>query len=300
MNRLILFNLNRLALLWAVLFIALAFPSISHSAEVIILGDTKLKPIADVVNGINKTLHHEIIIKSPKEVKTDLERIVNNEDTRLVIALGKEALNTAQKLPDSIPIIYGLIIKPPETMRDNITGIYMTTPVNEYILFLQKHFPKIKKIGLVCTQSSQKPLFPQVKTPEVKVCTAKTPFEFIEGLNSIGNEVDAILLLPERKLITSKVLEKLYLFSFQKKKPVIGISEKYVKIGSLFSLGFETTAMGMQIGDLANRVIANGSTAGISESSPDKLNLYINRKTSKSMRVDIPPELLKTAKKVYP
>ncbi len=299
MNRIIITYLNRLILLWIVLFVTLAFPSISHSAKVIILGDTKLKPVSDVINGIEKNLHFELIIKTPKEVKTDLENIVNKEDASLVIALGKEALSIAQILPDYIPVIYGLIIKPLETKRANITGVYMTTPINEYVLFIHKHFPKIKKIGIVCTQNAQKTLLPLAKMPEVKLCIAETPFEFIEGLNSFGDEVDAILLLPERKLITSKVLEKLYLFSFQNKKPVIGISEKYVKIGSLFSLGFETTAMGMQIGELANRVIINGSTTGIQESSPDELNLYINKNTSESMSVDIPDELLEAAKKVY-
>ena len=80
---------------------------------------------------------------------------------------------------------------------------------------------------------------------------------------------------------------------------MIGISEKYVKIGSLFSLGFDTTEMGRQIGEIAKRVLLKGSASGIQHSHPDKLNLYINSRTSKTMNVKMPAALLKTAKKVY-
>ncbi len=255
-------NLKRIFLLSTLLYTFLFSPAPSYSADVLILGNTKLKPISDVLNGIDKTLKYSKTVKSLKDVNGNLKDLVDKEGAKAVIALGKDSVSVAQTLPDTIPIIYGLIINPIETVRGNITGVYLTTPVNEYLTFLDSNFPDIKKVGIVCTREAEKLITP-AKSPEVIICNARNPYEFIEGLNSIGSEVDALLLLPERDLITSKVLEKLYLYSFKEKKPVIGISEKYVKIGSLFSLGFDTTSMGIQIGEMTNKVLLHGSTAGV-------------------------------------
>ena len=139
-----------------------------------------------------------------------------------------------------------------------------------------------------------------LKTPEIKHCSAKTPYEFIEKFNSLANDVDALILLPEKDLLTETTLKELYLLSFKKNIPVIGISEKYVKIGSLFSLGFDTTAMGRQIGEMANKVVLQGNAKGITQDPPGSFSLHVNSKTSEIMGINFPASLLKTARKVYP
>ncbi len=271
-----------------------------ESADVIILGDTKLKPVADVVNGIKETLPYDTIVKRPSNVKGKLKRLIEKNGIRAVIALGKDAVIMSHALPESIPVVYGLVIKPLKTDRPNITGVYMQTPVSEYISFIDKYFPKIKTVGIVCEHETQKDIKITAKSPKVKLCGANNPYEFIEEVNSLGDDVDALILLPERKLITSKVLEQVYLYSFREKRPVIGISEKYVKTGSLFSLGFQTYEMGKQIGSMTNRVVSQGSTSGIPHSPPDNYSLYINKKTADSMNIHLPEELLSRATKVYP
>jgi len=271
----------------------------AYSADVLILGNSKLKPVADVIEGIKNSISASTVIKSPEEAKHALERIVRKENAKVVIALGKDSIVYAGSLPESIPIVYGLVIDPIETKRENITGVYMATPVTEYVSFINRNLPSINKIGIICVDQKKNYRSQSAVARKVIFHNASNPYEFIGGLKVLGHNVDALLLVPDRDLITSKALEALYLFSFKEKIPVIGISEKYVKIGSLFSLGFDTSEMGRQIGQITNRVLTKGSASGIQHSSPDKLNLYINSKTSETMSVEIPENLLKTAKKVY-
>ena len=299
MKKLLLTNFKNTVLFLTALIIVSICPSPSYSAEVLILGNSKLKPVADVINSIDRSIQASMTVRSPKEAVDDLEQIVREENAKVVIALGKEATVYAHTLPESIPVIYGLVINPLETKRKNITGVYMSTPVTEYIDFIKTNLPVIRKIGIICPHSKKKYLDNYAAMPNVEFHEAKNPYEFIGVLQTLSSDVDALLLLPERDLITSKSLEKLYLFSFKENIPVIGISEKYVKVGSLFSLGFDTTEMGRQIGEVANRVLNKGTATGIPHSSPDKLNLYINRGTSETMSVKIPAALMKTAKKVY-
>ena len=290
---------GKLIFLIIVCAILTAFALPAHSADVLIIGNSKLKPVADVIAGIKKAVSPRVTVASPQDAKYGLERMVRKEKAKVVIALGKDSILYANSLPESIPVVYGLVIDPLETNRKNITGIYMTTPLNKYISFINTHFPGIKKIGVICSHTPRESLYLSTEDLEIKFCAAKTPYEFIEKLSSFGSDLDALLLLPEKDLITSKVLEEVYLFSFKEKVPVIGISEKYVKIGSLFSLGFDISEMGRQLGALTNKVLARGSASGIPNSAPDKLALFINNKTSKTMSVDIPENLLNSAKKVY-
>jgi putative ABC transport system substrate-binding protein len=272
----------------------------AYPAEVIILGETKFKPVADVVEGINETLRYEKTVVSPNEVRENLYDLVKKENSKMVIALGSDAVTMALALPESVPVIYGLITNPLVTERRNITGVYMTTPLNEYLLFINKNFPTIKKIGVLCMHESRYLLKITVESPQVKFCSAKNSYEFIEKLNLFGHDVDALLLLPEKDLITSAVLNQLYLYSFKEKVPVIGISEKYVKTGSLFSLGFDTVTMGRQIGGLAEKAITAGSAVNIPQAPPDKFNLYINRKTAESMNIKVSKEIMSLSERVYP
>ncbi len=134
----------------AIVFLMVSFcPSAPDAAEVLILGNSKLKPVNDVISGIKKAMKAETVVISPEEAKNDLEGIVRKENALVAIALGKNAVVYAQSLPDSMPIVYGLVIDLLETKRENITGVYMSTPVNEYVSFINENLPDINKIGII-------------------------------------------------------------------------------------------------------------------------------------------------------
>ena len=80
----------------------------------------------------------------------------------------------------------------------------MSTPINEYISFIKNNFPDIKKIGIIYHNGDKEPVPHKAVMHMVEFRSAKNPYEFIDGLNTLGTEVDAILLLPERELITSR------------------------------------------------------------------------------------------------
>ncbi len=285
-----------------VLFTILASASKSDAAEVVIIGNAALKPVSNVIKGIHNTLHLESIVISPMVARDNLElkKLIDKEAPKAVLALGKDALSAALTLPEDIPLIYGLIINPVKTDRLNITGVYMATPVHEYVSLLSKHFPKIKKVGIVNLPDTEKPVGHPGMKPELIYYNATNPYEFIEGINTLDNGVDAFLLLPERKLITATSLNELYLYSFKENIPVLGISEKYVKSGSLLSLGFDMKDMVTQITSLVGKVVKEECAVDIKPSPPHRFNLHINRQTAKTAGVYVSPKLYKQARRVYP
>ena len=291
---------KRFFLFISITFIILFSAVQSESSDVIIIGDFRLKPINDIVTIIRESLSSEAAVYLPKDVKGILNSVVRKENAKIVIALGGEPTNDALSLPESLPLIYGLLIKPPITNRLNITGVYMTTPVSEYISLLERYFPNIRRLGIVLEPETGNVLLHETSSTSVTLYKANNSYEFIKGINHLGGNIDAFLLLPEKNLLTSTAMEELYRSSFADKVPVVGVSEKHVKMGSLMALVFDESGMGKQIGELAQKVLSHGNAAGIAPAPPEKFNLYLNIETAKAMKISIPAELFKKARVIYP
>ena len=267
-------------------------------AGIIILGDSQLKPVADVIAGIRKTVHSTPKIIAPGEVKGSLSRTVAAENAKVVIALGKEAVEKALQLPPSIPVICSMVISPPKTDRPNVTCALMATPVSDYMNYIRLYFPALKKIAIFSSAETRRSL-PTGFQGQLAVYQADTSFEFIAKIRQLSG-IDAMLLLPDVSILTSTALDEVYLYSFRNRIPVFGVSEKHVKQGSLFALVFDSYTIGRQLGEKATEVLS-GADLSLSQSfSSRKFNMYLNADTAQKMGIDIPDDLLRRAKRIYP
>ncbi|HEX8948963.1 MAG TPA: ABC transporter substrate binding protein [Dissulfurispiraceae bacterium] len=269
----------------------------SESADVLIIGDAQLKPVADMIALIEGTLPSRTSAYSPSQISGRARAVVSEENAKVVLALGKDAVEIAATLPEPIPVIYGMLVAPPRTNRQNITGVYMETPVREYLDFVNRSFPGIKKIGVLYGQETER-LVRAVESSHIRAVKVKNSYEFANAVGSLNT--DALLLLPDRQLLSPAAVEAAYLFSFRKKIPVLGLSERHVKEGSLFALVFDLAGMGRQLGEMVKEVLAARSADGIPPAPPLKLNLYVNADTAKKMGISIPDEVLRRARRVFP
>lgn len=110
----------------------------------------------------------------------------------------------------------------------------------------------------------------------------------------------SLLLLPDVNLLSSSVMENIYLFSFRNNIPLLGISEANVKQGSLFALVFDSRTVSHQIGERVQNALNRSKETELHDSPPKKFNLFININTARKMGVEIPEEMLRRAKKIYP
>ncbi len=284
-------------LFFATVLLVLLSPAFSESAEVIIIGDTHLKPVSDVISVIEQALHHDTKTYSPAQANKKLKALVREENARVVVVLGRDALDIAADLTESVPVVYGLLVEPPRLRRQNETGVYLETSINEYMSLVARSFPNIRKVGIIYGPDTER-LVRSAESPQIRAIKARNSYEFVNALNSLNT--DAFLLLPDRGLLSPTALEAVYLHSFRSRTPVFGISEKYVREGSLLSLVFDSEGMGRQLGEIVKSVLSKGSARDMPPAPPQRLNLYINTDTAKKMNITIPEELLRRAKKVYP
>ncbi len=298
MNRKV-FRTCRAALLMLLLLCSLPFlarPSLA--ADAFIVGDIQYKPVADVVSEIKSALKIRVNVYATSDVRGKLDSVVNKEGARLVVALGKDAVDEAVKLPPTVTVIYGLVIAPPRTARPNITGVYMSTPVVEYINAVRKYLPSIKKISVVGSQDLLK-ILDGYRRSQVEVYRVSSSSELVNTVDRLDDS-DAVLLLPDAALLTATVMDKVYLFSYRKNIPLLGISEGNVKHGALFAIVFDPESVGRQIGEKASTALSNGDAGQLQPSPPAKFNLCLNTNTARKMGITFPEEMVRKAHKVYP
>ena len=286
--RICLFTL--LLLLWATATRALA-------ADVVIVGDTRLKPVLEIVSGVRSSLDASIKVFTPSEVKGRLAAVVRDEEAKVVVALGREAIAAAMALPSVIPVIYDLVVTPLEISRPNTTGCYMATPVREYGDLIRNYLHSIKRVAVVGNRDQLKVLA-KGESRQMESYSVKSPVEFVNTVKRLDT-ADAILLLPDVSLLTNAALEEAYLLSFRKHIPLLGISERHVKEGALLALVVDPVTVGKQIGEYAAKAIRGANIGQIPPSPPRKFELYLNTGTARKMGIHIPEEVVRMAKRVY-
>lgn len=289
--------LTGLALLAQAFMFCLAGCLTAYAADVIIVGDTQFKPVADVVAEIKHTLRTPASVHATTAIRGRLAGIVQEEAAKLVVALGKDALDEAMRLPASVAVIYGLVIVPPHASRANLTGVYMSTPSSEYVSLMRKHFPSLRKISIIGSREMLKILDGNGLT-HVAAHQVSSSTELVSTVSRL-DDMQALVLLPDISLLTTTVMEQMFLYSFRKKIPLLGISESNVRQGALCALVFEPSGLGRQLGEMAAAVV-NGAGAGmIPQAAPRTYNLYLNVATARKMGISVPDELIRRAKRVY-
>jgi ABC-type uncharacterized transport system substrate-binding protein len=270
----------------------------SRAADVLIIADAQLKPVMEVTQGMRKTLRASTKTYSPAEVRGTLAALLQQEDARVVIALGREALAEALTLPPSIPVIYDMVVTPPSVSRPNTIGFYMATPTSEYAELTRKYLPALKRVAVVASRDLLTILASNVSAP-VSTHPVKNTVDFVRTVKQLEN-TDAILLLPDSGVMTSTAMEEAYLLSFRKRIPLLGVSERHVREGALLALVVDMVNVGKLIGEQATKALKSGSVGQQSALPPRKFELYLNMDTARKMHISIPDEVVRMARKAYP
>ncbi|QOX78260.1 hypothetical protein FY034_04705 [Trichlorobacter lovleyi] len=284
--------------------IALLFLCVLHfsstaaeAAKVLIVGDIKYAFVAGVAADIQLTVRSQVKEFAVSEVRGQLAATVEREGAEVVVALGADAVHEALRLPPSIAVVYGLVVVPPRSARANVTGVYMSPPVSEYVATVRRYLPSLSKISVVGSQAMLRSLTGG-DYAQVSAYSVNSSSDLANTVNRLA-DAKSLLLLPDSNLLTAPVMSSVYLFSFRNNIPVLGISEANVKQGSLFALVFDPKAVSRQIGEKVQTIL-NGVDAGeLPDSSPRRYNLYINSNTAQKMGVVIPDEMLKKARRIY-
>lgn len=269
-----------------------------HAADVIVIADTRLKPVVEIIAGIGRTLKTPLKTFLPSQVKGTLEAVVSAEQAKIVIALGRDAIAEALRLPPSVLVIFDLVVTPPVITRPNTTGFYMATPTREYTEFIANHLRDVSQVAVIGSRD-QINILGRGDSARLTSYSVRNAFDFVNTLSQL-NGADAILLLPDVSLLTEAAMEEAYLLSFRKKIPLLGVSEKNVRDGALFALVVDPIYVGRLIGEYATKALDGANVGQLPPSPPRKFQLFVNLDTARKMGIRVPEDMVRSAKRTYP
>jgi putative tryptophan/tyrosine transport system substrate-binding protein len=115
-------------------------------------------------------------------------------------------------------------------------------------------------------------------------------------VGEMQNKIDVLWMLPDPTVITTAMVDYLLQFSFQHNVPIFSFADKYVEMGAVASLVADPYAMGIQAGEIVNRLSAGRKDAvRVYARTPP---LTINTKVAAKMGLTIRDEILKRANKI--
>jgi len=119
-------------------------------------------------------------------------------------------------------------------------------------------------------------------------------------LERAANKVDALLMVADKTVANTAVVQALITFATMQKIPLVALTPSQVKEGATLSLAPSPTSIGQQAGRLVNRIIhekVNPGTMAVAQ--PEGMDLGINLTTARKLgsSCDAAMEVLRYAAK---
>ena len=106
---------------------------------------------------------------------------------------------------------------------------------------------------------------------------------FLKSIQDMKGKIDVFWMLPDLTVITPETIEFMLLFSLENKIPVFAFSEKYVELGAFMSIGVDAFDIGIQAGEMAEKILSGGDLTNARHVDARKAVISINLKGSKEI-----------------
>lgn len=289
-----------------VVMIFLLLSASAWATEIIVVKSANLKPYNDALRGFKSTSKaniKEILLSEMNGLYLEKEIIRRNPD--LILTVGEDALSQVKDIR-GIPIVFMMVSNPYAILsgESNITGVSMNILAKKQVDMVLEVIPKVKRIGIIYDPNNTSQLVKEIQSSSngitiiaQRVNNSKEVPLIVKNLK--GQYIDVIWLLPDITVITKETMEFMLIFSLENGIPILAFSDKYVENGSLMALDIDAVDIGLQAGEMANKILSGINTSNIPIGSPRKAVLSLNLKTATKLSIAISEEVLKKAQRIY-
>ena len=299
-----------------VLLAVLALATTASPAEagrVAVLLSAKVSEYEEALKGFREATPHEIV--AVYDMDGDLDRgrkqlaeIETKIKPDLVFAVGIWALQAIVSRPTPLPVVYAMVLNPPSvigTAGKNVTGASMNVPVEQSIRLLKQLGPQIKRIGVIYNPAKTGYLVKRAQVVakeeglELVAREINSAKEVIGALESFQDGIDALWIVPDETILSQAVVQQMLLYSYRRKVPLLGMSDRHAQMGALFSLSFASGEdIGRQAGELAQAILTGRAASDVPYTSARKLFLTVNLKTAQKLGLEVPQAIMTRATNV--
>ena len=300
---------HRLLIALLILFPLLHAGSAS-GAKVAVITSADVEAYKDALRGFKRVLRHQIVaeydmegnLETGKQMLADIQSKIKPD---LILAIGPWASQLTAAQATNIPVVYAMVLNPSSLLPagvKNVTGASMNVPVENTIRLFKQLGSQIRRVGVLFNRAKTGYLVKRAiqvgreQGLEIVDREIRSPKEAIQALDALQDEIHALWILPDEFVLTPEVVQYMVLFSYRKKIPLIGLSERQAQMGALLSLSFGSSEdIGRQAAELANSILEGQPPDRLPFTMARQVKLTVNLKAAEKLGIEIPKSLLGTA-----
>ena len=184
----------------------------------------------------------------------------------------------------------------------NVTGASMNVPVEQPLRALKQLGPQIKRVGVIYNRTRTGYLVKEAEAAareeglQLVAREIASPKDVLPALEALQDGIDALWILPDETILAQTVVQQMLLFSYRRKIPVLGLSDRHAQMGALLSVSFASSEdIGRQAGETARSVLGGKAPAQIAYTTARKTSLIVNLKAAQKLGVEVPRPVIARA-----
>jgi putative ABC transport system substrate-binding protein len=243
--------------------------------------------------------------------RAEAERVLATLRNKAVIlvAMGPLAAQAAHEVLPNVPLVYCMVQDPARlglAPGPNTTGVAFTIPVKNQLAAFRLVNPRGVRLGVLYTQNNTGKLIEDAQKASalVRLALVARPVtserdvpQALRSLLSGSDAADAIWIPPDPVLLGEESQRHILGEAAKAGKPVYTFTPTLVEKGALVSNGPDLVSIGELAGELVNRMGAG--ERGRIEMLVPRSELVINRRMAGKLKIEIPPDVLKTAARTF-
>jgi len=264
------------------------------------LGDPYRSVFAQIVAGIREASSRDMVsIELTPDISVDeLADQLHRQQAGVVIALGRQGLKLAARLPDTLPIVGGAVLASPEDRPGSGTLVSLAPDPRLLIEQLKRLAPSVKRVHVVyspqqnrwlmelaasAARSNGVDLLP-IETDDLRA--ALKEFHAIMDTAKVGQ--DAIWLPQDSRVLDEQVVLPFVLQAAWDRSIIVFSSTLgHVRRGALFALYPDNAEMGRQLATSASTLLSQKGAPAIEP--VNTLRLALNTRTAGHLGLNIEP-----------
>jgi putative tryptophan/tyrosine transport system substrate-binding protein len=285
----------------------------AQGAQVAVITSADVDAYKDALRGFKRVLRHQIVaeydmegnLETGKQMLADIQSKIKPD---LILAIGPWAFQVTAAQATNMPVVYAMVLNPSSLLPagvKNVTGASMNVPVENTIRLFKQLGPQIRRVGVLSNRAKTGYLVKRAMQVgreqglEIVDREIRSPKEAIQALDALQDEIHALWILPDEIVLTPEVVQYMVLFSYRKKIPLIGLSERQAQMGALVSLSFASSEdIGRQAAELANSILEGQPPDRLPFTMARQVKLTVNLKAAEKLGIEIPKSLLGTANSI--
>jgi putative ABC transport system substrate-binding protein len=243
------------------LLILALLPAIPASASELLIAQSQHRPAYDqavrlIENGCASGA--ETLVMGDY-AEFDLGRIVREEQPRVVIAVGDQALKEARKLR-RVPVVFTMALDINEkNLGENVTGISMSVSAESYFKLFNKL--QLQRIGVLYDPRRSGAYLARARKAaagfgiELVATEVHSPREVQSALSRLKERgVSGIWMIPDSTAVSPENVDAYFHFAQQQNLPIISFAKGYLAKGALAVLELSRQAIGEQCCSLVKKL----------------------------------------------